>query len=933
MKKLFLTAALVLATGANAQPDPTTLIPLDPAFRTGQLDNGLTWYLRANDEPEQRAFLNLIVKVGSLQEDEDQLGLAHFLEHMAFNGTENFEKQELINYLETIGMEFGPEINAYTNFDETVYMLTIPTDDPEFLEQGFRILSDWSRRLLIEEEEVERERGVVMDEWRGRLGAGQRIFEEESKLLYAGSRYVDRMPIGDPDIIGSAESPPIRRFYESWYRPDLMAIVAVGDFDEERILQLIHENFDESWGPDKPRELVGSEVEPHEETLWGILQDPELTRSTAQVLLKFEQGPVRTMEEYREAVVVRLAQSMFASRMRELVEQNQADFTGARVGARRLSPGWSTWTLTVSAADGELEPALQQALIEWERAREHGFTQTELDRNRTSRLRFAETRYKDRENQESSRLARRLTSVFQERGLLPGPEWTLRTYEELLPQIELADIQALVKQIDFSRVESRVMLTNTPEREGLALPTREGIEAAVVAAASADLEPWVDEVQDEPLVSGLPEPGEIIDEQYDGDLDLTTWTLSNGVTVLVKPTDFNEDRFSLEAFSPGGTSLGTEDGDVSEDFAATFVSAGGVGAFDRSALSKRLTGKIAQTNAWINLFEEGFSGGGSPDDLETVMQLLWLRATQPRRGEAAFTSLVDRFATMIENRAMNPDQVYSDSLKVILNDYHPRAMPLDVETLRTADLDRSLEFYRERFEDLDDLIVVIVGAVELDGLRPLVEQYIATLPATDREETWQDTGVRWIDGPLHRVIEAGVDEKARTTLMMYGDAEWTRLRRYQINALAAALDIRLREVLREDLSGTYGVSVGGSVQPRPEPYWSLAISFGCDPERLDELVAQTVAVLEEVRDQGLDASYMEKVREQDLRSLEENVRRNGYWSSVLSFRARYGLDQRDVLRTREFLEGFGPEQFREAVQLYIHTDQIVRFDKVPATDF
>jgi len=302
---------------------------------------------------------------------------------------------------------------------------------------------------------------------------------------------------------------------------------------------------------------------------------------------------------------------------------------------------------------------------------------------------------------------------------------------------------------------------------------------------------------------------------------------------------------------------------------------------------------------------------------------------EPRRDEVAFTSLLDRFTTMIENRSMSPDQVYSDSLTVILYDHHPDAEPLDVETLRTAELDRSMDFYRERFEDLDDLVMVFVGMLDLEVLRPLVENYVAALPATDREETWRDNGMRKIAGPLHRVVEAGVDDKARTTLLIHGDAEWNRKSRYSLSALASALDIRLREVLREDLSGTYGVSVNGSTSPWPEPRWQLTISFGCEPARLDELVGQAIAVLEEVRDEGFEPEYLEKFREQDLRGNEENVRTNGYWSSVLTFRARYGMDQREELVTREFIEAFTQEDLDAAARRHILTDRLIRIDKVP----
>jgi zinc protease len=638
------------------------------------------------------------------------------------------------------------------------------------------------------------------------------------------------------------------------------------------------------------------------------------------------------MEDYRAATAAGLVRSLFSRRMQELQNRNEADFTSAWLGGRRLSPNWRGWTIAVSAADGELEPAMAQALTEWRRIREHGFTQTELDRQKVAMLRRAETRYKDRENQRSGGLARRITPVFQGRSVMPGPEWTLQTYEELLPQIELSELQAVVDEIDFTRADSRLVMTNTPELDGVALPTREEMERALATAAAVEVDPWIDTTREEPLIAELPEPGSIVDEAYDEDLDLTTWTLSNGVTVMVKPTDFNEDSFQFTSFSPGGSSLGSSPQDISESLAAFLADAGGVGDFDAIELQKWLTGKLARSRATIDRFTEGFSGSGSPDDLETTLQLMYMQATAPRRDEAAFENTIKRFATYFENRSLDPNQIYSDSMTVILYDNHPDAQPLTSDDLRSADLDRALEFYKERFEDLGDLVMVFVGTLDLETLRPLAEQYLATLPATGREETWHDNGMRMVDGPLHRVVEAGMDEKASTTLIIHGDAQWDRKSRFAASTLASALDIRLREVLREDLSGTYGVSVRGSTSPWPEPRWQLTISFGCEPARLDELVAQTVATLEEVRDEGFDPEYLEKVREQDLRSHEENIRTNRYWSSVISFRARYGIDQREQINTREFIEAFSQEDLDGAAQRHILTDQLIRVDKVPAAE-
>lgn len=948
LRALALLVALVLPVAAAAQvateaapPTPPPVewpesafapgapVPFDPLVRTGTLPNGLRWYVRANAEPQDRAALRLVVNAGSVLEDDDQQGLAHFLEHMAFNGTENFAKQELVDYLESIGMKFGPEINAYTSFDETVYMLMVPTDEPEIVDKAFDVLADWSRRLSLDPEEVVKERGVVLEEWRLGRGAGQRARDEHFPRIFHDSRYAQRLPIGKPEIIESADRARLARFYEKWYRPDLMAVIAVGDFDPDAMVAHIEASFGEGWGPSAPAAREVFEIPDHAATLFSVVTDPELTNSSASILVKAPRQELESVADFRAAIVEGLFDGMFNQRLRELTEKPDPPFLFGRLGGSSLGRTRDTVSLNVAAQDGGIPRALETVLVEAKRVQRHGFTVGELERQRASTLRAMRRQFQERATTRSEAFVGRYVDHFLEGAPTPGIDWRWELYQRVLPTITLEEVNALVARRDVLVEANRVITVTAPQKEGVAVPTEAELRAVFAHVETVDVEPYADEVREDPLVSSLPEPGRIVSEEVIEELGLSIWTLSNGNRVLVRPTDFKADEFQFTAFSPGGRSLGSLDLDRTLDLATTAVTSGGVGEFSSIELQKKLAGKRASAQPYISTFEEGVSGGGSPEDLETVLQLAHLYVTSPRKDADAFGALRERYMAFLANRSSNPNAVYGDSLSVTLASHHPWSTPLRSEDLATVDLDRAMEFYRERFADVGDLTWIFVGKLELETLRPLVERYVATLPAHGREETWRDPGIETPPGPLHKVVHVGVDEKARTTLVMHGDFDWTRENRHAFNSLGEALRIRLREVIREDMSGTYGVQVSTSTSPIPEPEWSLTISFGADPQRLDELVAEVLRVLREVREMGVESSYVEKVKEQQRREYEESLRENGAWMGNLGFRERYGIDHREQLETLEVIDGLSTRDVADAAATYLPVERVIRIDMLP----
>ncbi|MEJ2482719.1 MAG: insulinase family protein [Gemmatimonadota bacterium] len=918
-------------TLAAATAAPSAPLPTDPEVLHGTLSNGLTWFVRANDRPEARAVLRLVVNAGSVLEDEDQLGLAHFLEHMAFNGTESFAKQELVDYLERIGMRFGADINAYTSFDETVYMLEVPTDSASMLETGLQILEEWAHAITLDSLEIEKERGVVMEEWRLGRGAASRVRDAQFPVLFRGSRYARRLPIGDPDVIRSFDHAALRRFYRDWYRPDLMAVIAVGDFDAAEVASHIESRFSKiRRSPDAP-ERPEYDVPRHAETLVSSVTDPELQVSRVEVLWKLPPEPDGTHADYRRGMVERSWNSMMNFRFFEITQESEPPpFLFAGSGKGTLVRGSEAFQLQAAVADGHSVEGLQRLLLEAERVERFGFTQAELDRQKADMLRGYQRAWEERENSESSGFAAEYGRAFLQGESFPGIEYEYALARRYIPGIELSEVNRLGRQ--WISDSSRVLLASTPEKEGIEAPTEEALRTVFDAArvAAVDLEPWDEAGSDRPLLDDLPQGGSVVAETRHEAVDVTEWRLSNGVRVLAKPTDFKSDQVLFSARSPGGTSLAGDDEYLSATWASSIVSASGAGDFSAVDLQKMLAGKAVSVSPFIGETEEGFSGAASPRDLETLFQLISLYATRPRRDETAFRSLMSRVQTAIANRGTSPEAVWADTLSVVLAQGHPRRRPPTVERLALVDLDQALSFYRERFADFGDFTFTFVGSFELDELRSLAELYLGSLPVTGRSETWRDIGVRPPGGVERRTVYMGSEPKARTAIVFTGPFQYDRENRLLLGAATDVLDIMLREVLREEMGGTYGASVDASSSRIPIGRYGVRIGYGVEPERLDELSAATFGVIDSLANHGASRDNLEKVREARRRMRETDLEENGFWLAAISEYDRDGEPLAEILELEPLLEALTPGGIGEAVGRWLDPERFVQVSLMPA---
>ena len=921
-------------TGALRDP-----MPVGPGVTVGQLENGLQYYIRENSEPANRAEFSLVVKVGSVVEDEDQLGLAHFLEHMAFNGTENFEKQELIDFMESIGMRMGADLNAGTSFDETRYMLQIPTDSPEVMANTFQILEDWAHGLTLDPEEIDKERGVIIEEWRLRRGAAARIQDEQFPVLLRDSRYAERSPIGTVESLETFEHEALRRFYRDWYRPDLMAVIAVGDFDGAEVEALLIEHFEGISAPENPRERVEYSVPDHDETLFTIATDEELTSTSVAVYHMLALDEQETIGGYRQQLVEGLYNGMLNLRLGEIARNPNPPFLGAGSSKGSLVRSKGAYLLSANVPEDGIERGLEVVFTEAERVARFGFTASELERQKIDVLRGIERAYTDRANRGSASYAAEYSRAFLDDEPIPGIEYEFELYKRFIPEITLTEVNQIGSE--WIRPQNRVVVVTGPEKEDLDMPSEEALLAVLTGVADMEITAYEETVIDQPLLAEIPEGSTVVGTREFAE-DIVEWELGNGVRVALKPTDFREDQVLFQGFSPGGTSLASDEEWIPASSATALIQGGGLGPFNTTDLRRVLTGKVASARPFISSFEEGVTGSGSPQDLETMFQLIYMTFTAPRADPEYFEVFNTRNRTSLQNRDASPAVAFNDAINRIMTQDALRSRPVTVETLDHTDLGGSLAFYQDRFEDASDFTFIFVGNIDLDVMRPLVERYLGGLPSTNRVETWRDLGERPPRGVIEEIVRKGLEPQSQTRLFFTGSIDYgDRSQRLGIAVMTSVLETRLREVLREELGGTYSVSVGSSFSWRPAGQYRLSISFGSDPERADELLAAVYEEVDRLKNSPPDEAEVNDVLEAQRRAWETNQESNSWWLSVLDGRYRYLLDQSDgrypsgdvLLETLPTygadLDALTPLRIQELARRYFDQDNRVRVTLLP----
>ena len=912
------------------QVSQSKYLPSDPSVKVGKLDNGFTYYLRTNHKPENRLELRLAVNAGSILENDDQLGLAHFVEHMAFNGSKNFEKNELISYLQSIGMDFGAEVNAYTSFDQTVYMLTIPSDSVHLVNKGFLAMEDWSQHLLFTGEEIDKERGIIYEEWRLRRGADQRMMDSLIPIIFKGSRYAERMTIGDMDIVKNCEYETLRSFYRDWYRPDMMALIVVGDMDIDSMEQKVMEHFTDFAMPENPRKRESFEIPGHKETLVKVVTDPEASRTDIDFIIKHPAKEMKTEADYLQSLRRQTVTGLLNQRLRELTEKPNPPFIYSYTRYGKLwARSCDAFMGTVVVAEDKAADGFKALVEEIERARRFGFTQGELDRYKLNLIKGYERAYNERDKTESARYTNEYIQHFLENEPFPGIEFEYEFVNNNIDKITLADINGLIRE--FVTDENRVIAAGGPPALSEKLNEQTLLDI-VQSVASADLQPYDDGISGGALMKNVPKPGKITDSKFIHALGVTELTLSNGMKVLLKPTDFKNDEILVKAFSLGGTSVY----DVGDHFSAlnadVAVGEGGVGSFSKSDLRKVLAGKTVSASFNINSETENISATCRPVDIETMFQLINLEFTQPRIDPEAFEAYKSRMQDYVKNLRQNPMYFFFDQYDRIKAQNHPRGtyMPY-AEDFDKVDFERAAEIYKEKVANAASFTFVIVGAFDTDSIQPFIATYLASIPNKGENENYVDLGIRPPQGYERHDILKGSDPKSFTMVYFEKEASYNDDDAFMLHAFSKLMDIRLVETIREEMSGAYTVRATTSFQRIPYSSATLEIMIPCDPNKVDTLVTAALDIVKDIQQNGVSAENVDKVKMSIMRGKEKSLKENKYWLNSLTNKTMHGDNLEDIIDT-EKVNSITSESIQNVVKKYFDTNEYLQVSLFPAGD-
>jgi len=913
------TATTPRSTPASTTDPDAAPLPLWGKLEKGTLPNGLTYYILQHKKPEKRALLWLAVNAGSAQEDDDQRGLAHFDEHMAFNGTKRFKENELVKYIESIGMRFGADLNARTWWDDTVYQLEVPSDKAELLGKGLDILRDWAGDVTYDPNEVTKERGVVLEEWRLGRGANMRLFDKHAKVMFKGSRYANRITIGDAETIKKAPVETLVRYYKDWYRPNLMAVIAVGDFDPEAMEKEIIQRFQDLKNPANERKRPSGGVPEAKGTRVSIETDREATATTVSIENPVAHRAESSKKDYRRLLSEQIYTGILNERLASIGRRGDAPFitAGGQIAGALGVRDIDSFSRFAVAKQGNVEDALRALLTEVVRVEKHGITSSELERARTNMVRFYESLADTEATRDSGAFTEEITRNFFEGELIVGSQTEKKLALEILPTLTIAELDKIGTSLGGE--DGRVILISGPD--GKPMPTKERVLQIAKEVSSAKVDPWEDAAPQTALMAKPPAPGKITKETKNDKVGVTEWTLSNGVRVIVKPTDFENDSVSVSGSSPGGEAM-TKDADYpSTRFADDVADLGGVGNFDVEMLGKMLAGKQVRVSTGIGETTEAVTANGSPRDLETMMQLLYLRMTAPRKDVEAFNVWKTNFKEQIENALRSPEFRYARESNTAEWKGSLRRKPPEPADIVKIDQDKALDFYKQRFGDASDFTFVIVGSVKLETLKPLVETYLASLPAKGRKEKEKDLKIRRVAGVVKKSFKLGTEPKASVSIEFHGPEKWTRDNDRDIAILGQVLSIKLRETLREGMGGVYGVGAGGRISRSPYQERSFSIRFGCDPTRVGDLVKASFDGAAKLAKDGVDDATLDSIKQTFVRSRETELRTNRFWLGWLASAYKYGDDPALVLDTAPFLARVKSDLVKASAKRYLDAKQ------------
>jgi zinc protease len=918
---LFLFPAAMLAQDLKA----TDLIPFDPNVKKGTLKNGITYYIRKNAKPENKVDLRLVVNAGSILENDDQQGLAHFMEHMNFNGTKRFPKNQLVDYLQSIGVKFGQHLNAYTSFDETVYFLPIPSDNAEKLEKGFQIVEDWAFNANLTPEEIDKERGVVLEEYRLGLGADKRMEDKYIPKIMYKSQYANRLPIGKKEILENFKYDKLVSFYKDWYRPDLISIIVVGDIDVAQMEQKIKDHFSKYENPANEKPGKSFEVPNHKETFVAIESDKEASQTQVQLLYKDYGLPKKkkTIKDLKDELVEGLFTTMLNNRLNELVNSPTPPFTyGFTYHGGTFARNKQAFQSFAMIDETKQLEALKVLVSENERVKKFGFTTGEFERAKKEIISRSESQYKDREKSESENFVWECQANFLEQEPMPGIEWSYPAIQKMLPAINLSEVNAFIK--DYLKEDNRVVVITAPEKEGLKKVTEQEVLAAIKVNAD-DLKPYEDKALAASLLRKTPQPGTIVKKETNDKIGSTTLTLSNGAKVTYKKTDFKNDEVLLEVVSLGGTTLYSNDEMKKTQFANNGLTEAGFSGLNKNDIDKFMSGKIAEVTPYIYNSSEGFRGSATPKDLEYAFQMVYAYFTDLNFDTAAFEGYKQKQSNFYENLISQPNFYFQQEFYTYLNKENPRwnGMVPTAEKWKEVDYQLAYNKYKERFANASDFEFFFVGNVDDATMEDFSKKYIASLPSNDTKETAKDLGYRMIKGDLKKVVNKGKDPKSNVSIMYYGDTTYDPNEAYLLKAAGDILTIKLTEVIREQESGVYTVNARGFMNKVPAGYYTFTISFPCGPENTEKLITASLGELNKIIANGPTQVDLDKFKQAELLEYKKQMKENRYWLSNFTKCYTNGSKPEDILELEAKINSVTVAQIQEVAKKYLAKDKAI----------
>ncbi|MFB6457082.1 M16 family metallopeptidase [Chitinophaga sp. Hz27] len=918
---------LSMMAGYAQKVDQHSIIPVDTALHTGQLPNGFTYYIRKNTVPAKRVIFYLVNKVGSILEDDDQQGLAHFMEHMNFNGTRHFPQNELVDYLQKAGVRFGADLNATTSFDETVYQLPIPTSDPKMVSRGLDIMRDWAQEALLETDAIDKERGVIIEEKRLRIGLGERIQQKTFPLIVNNSKYASRSPIGIDSILLHFPAATIRRFFHDWYRPNLQAIIVVGDIDVNQVEQQIRKQFADLKNPPNERPRPDYAIGLTGKNQFLQVTDPEIGGTGLELSIKHRVNKMNTTTDYLNMVKRSLFNQLLVTRIGELIQQPNPPFLDVNAGIKSLMNGLEQFSFSVSSKPGKLKEAFSIGWSEVEKVKRFGFTSTELERAKVAYLQGLEKTAREIDKMPSSNFVNEYMAMFLKGSPSPGFNWEYNFLKTVVPDITLEDLKEVANKYITNTNRDIFVIGN--ENDKNTLPDSSVIETWFNSVASSSMEKYKDNVTDQVLLNHLPVPGKVISQKKYSTLGIQQFTLSNGVNVWMKPTTYKNDVVQMMSFAPGGYNKYSNEEYPTAASASGIIAGSGVADLSPLQLSKVLNGKSASVNAFISGKSQGIGGASSLKDLETALQLVYLRYTAPRKDTILFENAMAQSREQIINHYKDPGNVFKDTVGAVISGYDYRSSPGTLARLDSISLEKAYDIYRDRFADASQANFVFVGNFDVDSIKPLLEQYLGALPSLNRKEKSVVIHKQIPEGKLERKVYTGKDNKATVLLVYHGDCQYSPENKVQLQALSDILQYRLLTSLRENAGEVYTPSVKANMVKEPDTRFAINVSFGCAPEHVDHLIGLVEEDIKNLQQKGATADEVQKFKVGFQKQYELQIESNEFWMQFIAGQIENKEGLKELPNIEKQLGKVNGASIKAASKNYLSGKNLMHFIALP----